>query len=119
MYTELQQKYMKGTYPANLLRAIFEIEPSEDELDLAFGDEAVSLSDEVRIELNAKLNTLNCTESRVIHLLFRFKPTLEEASAELNKPIDDIIELEARAITKLRHPSRTKDLEQFKYLLKL
>lgn len=119
MYTELQEKYMRGTYPANLLRAIFEIEPSEDYIDLAFCDEAVTLSDEVRVELNAKLNTLNCTESRAIHLLFRFTPTVEEAMSELGKTAEEILTLEKRAIEKLRHPSRKKDLERFKYLLKL
>ncbi len=68
-------------------------------------------------ELNEVLNTLSDREARVLRLRFGLDDgrtrTLEEVGREFKVTRERIRQIEAKALRKLRHPSRSKRLKDF------
>ena len=68
-------------------------------------------------ELIGALDTLNDREARVLSLRFGLddgRPrTLEEVGKEFDVTRERIRQIEAKALRKLRHPSRSKKLKDF------
>lgn len=67
-----------------------------------------------REELEQVLNTLTVREAEVLRLRFGFydgmPKTLEEVGQMIGKPIERVRQIEAKALRKLRHPSRSRKL---------
>ena len=63
------------------------------------------------------LDTLTAREQKVLRLRFGLDDgkarTLEEVGREFNVTRERIIQIEAKALRKLRHPSRSKKLKDF------
>lgn len=68
-------------------------------------------------QLNEVLNTLTPREAKVLRLRFGLDDgrarTLEEVGEEFNVTRERIRQIEAKALRKLRHPSRSKKLKDF------
>ena len=68
-------------------------------------------------QLGEVLNTLTYRERRVLSLRFGLEDgrarTLEEVGREFNVTRERIRQIEAKALRKLRHPSRSKKLKDF------
>ena len=68
-------------------------------------------------ELNEVLKTLSDREARVLRLRFGLDDgrtrTLEEVGKEFNVTRERIRQIEAKALRKLRHPSRIKLLKDY------
>ena len=68
-------------------------------------------------QLNDVLKTLTPREAQVIRLRFGLEGghphTLEEVGAIFNVTRERIRQIEAKALRKLRHPSRSKKLKDF------
>ena len=68
-------------------------------------------------ELNEVLKTLSDREARVLRLRFGLDDgrtrTLEEVGREFKVTRERIRQIEAKALRKLRHPSRSKRLRDF------
>ena len=71
----------------------------------------------LREQLMSVLDTLTDREKRVLMLRFGIADgrtrTLEEVGKEFNVPRERIRQIEAKALRKLRHPSRSKKLKDF------
>ena len=71
----------------------------------------------LREQLSEVLNTLNDREKRVLSLRFGLEDgrarTLEEVGKEFNVTRERIRQIEAKALRKLRHPSRSRKLKDF------
>ena len=71
----------------------------------------------LREQLSEVLNTLNDREKRVLSLRFGLGDgrarTLEEVGKEFNVTRERIRQIEAKALRKLRHPSRSRKLKDF------
>ena len=71
----------------------------------------------LREELDAVLATLTEREERVLRLRFGLidgrQRTLEEVGHEFNVTRERIRQIEAKALRKLKHPSRSKKLKDF------
>ena len=78
-------------------------------------DAAAKIS--LREELEGVLDTLSDREKRVLKLRFGFDDgrtrTLEEVGAEFNVTRERIRQIEAKALRKLKHPSRSAKLRDF------
>ncbi|MDD6614526.1 MAG: RNA polymerase sigma factor RpoD [Lachnospiraceae bacterium] len=90
--------------------------------DFIEDDTALSPSDSaafsmLRSELNTALESLTEREREVVMLRFGLKDgrarTLEEVGKEFNVTRERIRQIEAKALRKLRHPSRSKRLKDF------
>ena len=86
-----------------------------DRLDVAVFDAvAVALLKEQLVEV---LNTLTPREAKVLRLRYGLDDgkarTLEEVGKEFNVTRERIRQIEAKALRKLRHPSRSKKLKDF------
>ena len=68
-------------------------------------------------QLDEVLNTLTEREGKVLRLRFGLEDgrqrTLEEVGKEFNVTRERIRQIEAKALRKLRHPSRSKKLKDF------
>ena len=68
-------------------------------------------------EMEEVLNTLNPREQRVLEIRFGIGTgiayTLEEAAKEFNVTPERIRQIEAKALRKLRHPSRSRRLKKY------
>lgn len=68
-------------------------------------------------QLNEVLNTLNERERDVLRLRFGLVDgkarTLEEVGSQFNVTRERIRQIEAKALRKLRHPSRSKKLKDY------
>ncbi len=68
-------------------------------------------------QLSGVLSTLTDREEKVLRLRFGLKDgrsrTLEEVGKEFNVTRERIRQIEAKALRKLRHPSRSKKLKDF------
>ncbi|MDY2712384.1 MAG: sigma-70 family RNA polymerase sigma factor, partial [Candidatus Faecivivens sp.] len=68
-------------------------------------------------QLNSVLKTLTPREAKVLSLRFGLEDgksrTLEEVGKEFNVTRERIRQIEAKALRKLRHPSRSKKLKDF------
>ena len=71
----------------------------------------------LREQLNDVLDTLTPREKKVLILRFGLKDgrarTLEEVGKEFNVTRERIRQIEAKALRKLRHPSRSKKLKDY------
>lgn len=71
----------------------------------------------VRDNLGDVLDTLTLKEEKLIRLRFGFDDgickTLEEAGKEFNATRERIRQIEAKALRKLRHPSRNRKIREF------
>ena len=71
----------------------------------------------MREELDNALNSLTEREKQVVRLRFGLEDgrprTLEEVGKEFNVTRERIRQIEAKALRKLRHPSRSKKLKDF------
>ena len=71
----------------------------------------------LREQLNEVLATLTPREAKVLSLRFGIEDghprTLEEVGKEFNVTRERIRQIEAKALRKLRHPSRNKKLKDF------
>jgi RNA polymerase primary sigma factor len=71
----------------------------------------------LREQLTDVLNTLTSREARVLKLRFGLEDgrarTLEEVGKEFNVTRERIRQIEAKALRKLRHPSRSKKLKDY------
>lgn len=71
----------------------------------------------LREQLNSVLSTLTPREEKVLRLRFGLEDgrtrTLEEVGKEFNVTRERIRQIEAKALRKLRHPSRSKKLRDF------
>ena len=78
--------------------------------------EAASLT-LLKEQLDEVLNTLTEREGKVLRLRFGLEDgrqrTLEEVGKEFNVTRERIRQIEAKALRKLRHPSRSKKLKDF------
>ena len=68
-------------------------------------------------QISEVLNTLNEREAQVLRLRYGLldgrSHTLEEVGAEFNITRERIRQIEAKALRKLRHPSRSKKLKDY------
>lgn len=71
----------------------------------------------LREELDSVLGTLTPREARVLRLRFGLidgrQRTLEEVGKEFNVTRERIRQIEAKALRKLKHPSRSRKLKDF------
>ena len=85
--------------------------------EIAFAFPQDSASDALREQLNEVLATLTPREAKVLSLRFGIEDgrprTLEEVGKEFNVTRERIRQIEAKALRKLRHPSRNKKLKDF------
>jgi len=69
------------------------------------------------IQLEEVMNTLTPREAKVLKLRFGLEDgksrTLEEVGREFNVTRERIRQIEAKALRKLRHPSRSKKLRDY------
>ncbi len=90
-----------------------ELIPYYDEMNIEKTTESGSLTE----ELNDVLNTLRPREAQVLRLRFGLEDgtphTLEEIGVVFNVTRERIRQIEAKALRKLRHPSRSKKLKDF------
>ena len=100
------------------------IGPEEDSrlMDFIRDEEALAPDDAAlktitNEDIDAVLHTLSQREEAVIRLRFGLKDgrchTLEEVGTEFNVTRERIRQIEAKALRKLRHPSRSKKLKDF------
>ena len=121
--------------PVSRVREVLKISRDPVSLDTPIGEEddshlgdfieddtALSPSDSaafsmLREELSAALESLTDRERQVIQLRFGLidgrARTLEEVGKECNVTRERIRQIEAKALRKLRHPSRSKRLKDF------
>ena len=70
-----------------------------------------------KVKLSSVLSTLTPREEKVLRLRFGLEDgrprTLEEVGKEFNVTRERIRQIEAKALRKLRHPSRSKKLRDF------
>jgi len=68
-------------------------------------------------QIDEVLATLNSREQRVLQLRFGLEDgrsrTLEEVGREFNVTRERIRQIEAKALRKLRHPSRSRKLKEY------
>jgi RNA polymerase primary sigma factor len=85
--------------------------PFEDET------ENIAIQNQLRTDLNGLLETLSPREEKILRLRFGLDDghdrTLEEVGREFNVTRERIRQIEARALRKLRHPSRSKKLRDY------
>ena len=85
----------------------------DDAINPADAVENSSLADQTR----AVLSTLTPREEKVLRMRFgiggKSDHTLEEVGKDFNVTRERIRQIEAKALKKLRHPSRAKHLESF------
>ena len=71
----------------------------------------------LRVQVDDVLHTLSDREARVLQLRFGLEDdrtrTLEEVGREFGVTRERIRQIEAKALRKLRHPSRSKKLRDF------
>jgi RNA polymerase sigma factor rpoD len=71
----------------------------------------------LREQLEEVMNTLTPREAKVLKLRFGLEDgksrTLEEVGKEFNVTRERIRQIEAKALRKLRHPSRSKKLRDY------
>ena len=71
----------------------------------------------LREQLEEVMNTLTPREAKVLKLRFGLEDgksrTLEEVGREFNVTRERIRQIEAKALRKLRHPSRSKKLRDY------
>ena len=121
--------------PVSRVREVLKISRDPVSLDTPIGEEddshlgdfieddsALSPADSaafsmLREELNTALESLNDRERQVVELRFGLRDgrarTLEEVGREFNVTRERIRQIEAKALRKLRHPSRSKRLKDF------
>ena len=121
--------------PVSRVREVLKISRDPVSLDTPIGEEddshlgdfieddsALSPADSaafsmLREELNTALESLTDRERQVVELRFGLRDgrarTLEEVGREFNVTRERIREIEAKALRKLRHPSRSKRLKDF------
>jgi len=94
----------------------------KDDDNIAICDEELTVEEQADYELlgeriNDVLLTLNARERRVLQLRFGLEDgrsrTLEEIGREFGVTRERIRQIEAKALRKLRHPSRSKKLKDF------
>ena len=112
---------MRGEDPVSLETPIGEEEDSnlgtfiEDENALSPSD--VVASSMLKQQLISTLDTLTPREEKVLRLRYGIddgRPrTLEEVGKEFNVTRERIRQIEAKALRKLRHPSRSKKLKEY------
>lgn len=95
---------------------------STELLELIKDDEAISVENEVsyiflREQLDTVIETLTDREQKILRLRFGLDDgrarTLEEIGQEFNVTRERIRQIEAKALRKLRHPSRSRKLKDF------
>ena len=116
-------KYIQYMTPELSLEEMFEINPEVDEYEASLNeDPMLDLVEylhwqQVREALDAVFHTLTPREMMVIRLRHGFDDgkirTFEEVGKEFNVTRERIRQIEAKAIRKLRHPSRAKYLKDF------
>ena len=96
-----EESFLSEKYPINLVQAIFGASR-----DIYMTDEKSTkeIEDNIEYVLN---NTMEPDESCIIKLRFKGKMSLEEIGDIQGKTRERIRQIEARALRKLRHPSRT------------
>ena len=121
--------------PVSRVREVLKISRDPVSLDTPIGEEddshlgdfieddsALSPADSaafsmLREELNTALESLTDRERQVVELRFGLRDgrarTLEEVGREFNVTLERIRQIEAKALRKLRHPSRSKRLKDF------
>ena len=121
--------------PVSRVREVLKISRDPVSLDTPIGEEddshlgdfieddsALSPADSaafsmLREELNSALESLTDRERQVVELRFGLRDgrarTLEEVGREFNVTRERIRQIEAKALRKLRHPSRSKRLKDF------
>ena len=121
--------------PVSRVREVLKISRDPVSLDTPIGEEddshlgdfieddsALSPADSaafsmLREELNTALESLTDRERQVVELRFGLRDgiarTLEEVGREVNVTRERIRQIEAKALRKLRHPSRSKRLKDF------
>ncbi len=80
--------------------------------------EEIIQDDQMENSLNKELETLTPREQKVINMRFGLgeysrEHTLEECGVELNVTRERLRQIEAKALRKLRHPSRADNLREF------
>ena len=79
--------------------------------------DAVAANGMLKDQISEVLNTLNEREAQVLRLRYGLldgrSHTLEEVGAEFNITRERIRQIEAKALRKLRHPSRSKKLKDY------
>lgn len=86
---------------------------------LTLGTSAFTINRDVKLlaQIEDVLNTLSPRERRVIQLRFGLEDgrsrTLEEVGKEFSVTRERIRQIEAKALRKLRHPSRSRKLKDY------
>lgn len=104
---------------------VFEKDESEDEMEIQMPRELITendLDDQVaatmlKDQLDEVLNTLTDRERKVLDLRYGLtdgeEKTLEEVGQEFNVTRERVRQIEAKALRKLRHPSRSRKLRDY------
>ena len=104
---------------------VFEKHEFEDEMDIQIPRELITESDlEDRVaasmlkdQLDEVLNSLTDRERKVLDLRYGLtdgeEKTLEEVGQEFNVTRERVRQIEAKALRKLRHPSRSRKLRDY------
>lgn len=104
---------------------VFEKHESEDEMEIQMPRELITendLDDQVaatmlKDQLDEVLNTLTDRERKVLDLRYGLtdgeEKTLEEVGQEFNVTRERVRQIEAKALRKLRHPSRSRKLRDY------
>lgn len=104
--------YAKIKAPYNLLLKIF----GEEEI-ISFGEDLRAYEKLASYALSNALTTLKPREEKILKLRYGIDDnqprTLEETAQEFNLTRERIRQIEAKALRKLRHPSRSKRLRPF------
>ena len=104
--------------PVDRVREILKISQEPVSLETPIGEEEDShLGDFIQDELVEVLGTLTEREQKVLRLRFGLDDgrarTLEEVGKEFNVTRERIRQIEAKALRKLRHPSRSRKLKDY------
>ena len=111
--------YLKGGKPVVREISLSDLMqlPGEAEYLALPSPEDITMRSELREQVEAALRTLTPREKRVIEMRFGIGEnsdhTLEEVGQDFEVTRERIRQIEAKALRKMRHPSRSKNLRQF------
>lgn len=106
MSTQTREK--DDEYPFNLIKAIY---IDEDMDDVVIEDDDIISYSYFGSLVDKMMETLTKRESEVLSLRYKFRMTLSQIAVDMHATREQIRQIEAKALRKLRHPSRSRRLD--------